>query len=158
MTPIDEDNILFLGGPDPTFGNRKGMTVSKIESGKNQGEIRIAIWTFIHVPGTGGYITPRKGGISLTTAEFCNLMENGNWANDKIQNLRQENLNTLIEAIEKVEDIEELQRKLDAAKRALSPSTGPANACPAAQGKPSTSAIHIQGKVAKPPRRKGSHQ
>ena len=119
MQPIPEENILFLNDPDPIFGNRKGITVSKLDTPQHQGEIRIAIWTFISVP--GGFITPRKGGISLTQHEFTRLIEKESWAKQRIKNLKQEELGALIDNLEKVEEIDEIQKRLDTARRSLAP-------------------------------------
>ena len=118
MVPIDEDKILFLNEPDPPLGYRKGVTVTRIETFKNPGgEIRICIWTFCKL--AGGYITPKKGGISLTVDEYETLIEKSSWATRKIELLHTENLTSLIDKIHKVEDLEEIQKQVQAAKQAL---------------------------------------
>ena len=119
MTPLQEQDIFFLGDPDPTYGTRKGVNVSKLQSGRHQGEIRVNIWNFVKLSAETGYITPKKGGISLTVEEFNNLLRHSGWPTERIKQLRHENNHSLIEEIDNIQDFEELQKKLDAAKKSL---------------------------------------
>ena len=139
MTPIKEENILFLNDTDPLLNCRKGVTVSSLE---NRNEIRVSIWTFVR-KGNEGYITPRKGGISLTASEFELLTGNLPWITSRVRIKSQENIHRYIDAIDTIEDLNLLKRKLEAVEKNIA-GTNPARppkqlkrrAPPAAQGAP----------------------
>ena len=133
MVPIAEEDILFLSEPpDDPLATRKGVTVSRIETYRNPaGEIRVAIWTFMKL--AGGYITPKKGGISLTLEEYQRLMHNTAWTDTRVQNIRQEGYNNIVEGIENMDDLEALEKKVQDAKKLLAK-----EACPAACNSNST--------------------
>ena len=125
MVPIPEENILFLGDADPVGNNnnKKGVTVSTLDSNN---QVRVSIWSFVK-KGTEGYITPRRGGISLTTTEFGSLKSNLAWINAQIRIQEEANVNKYIDSLETVEDIQTLKRRLaDAEKNLAAAPTRPA--------------------------------
>ena len=109
MVPIPEEDIRFLGDVDPMGNSKKGVTVSTLDSNN---QVRVSIWTFVK-KGAEGYITPRRGGISLTTAEFGYLKTNLAWINAQIRMQEQVNVNKYIDSLETVEDIQTLKRRLE---------------------------------------------
>ena len=115
MVPIKEEEILFLSDTDPLLNWRKGVTVSSLEQ---RNEVRVSIWTFIK-KGADGYITPRKGGISLSTREFETLSANLPWVSTQVRLKGQESVHRFIEGLESVEDINLLKRKLENAEKNL---------------------------------------
>ena len=115
MVPIKEEDILFLSDTDPLLNWRKGVTISSLEQ---RNEVRIAIWTFIK-KGSDGYITPRKGGISLSTKEFETLCDNLPWVCSQVRLKGQESVHRFIDALDSVEAINLLKRKLENAEKNL---------------------------------------
>jgi hypothetical protein len=112
MKPLTEEEIVtFLSEIDPKFNNRKGVIVSKLKVGEKSEETRIAIWQMVRVE--EGYITCKKGGISLKVAEFKELVSKIGEIQKKIAEIEQTEEDQFLSKVDNPEDFRRLKAKLE---------------------------------------------
>lgn len=113
MTPIPEDEIVFIGDVDK-YGNKKGVTVAQFRT-----DIRISLWYFVKKD--EGYITPQRRGISLTSGEYNNLKGSFPEIDSKIAQLSASAIDSFLCGVKSKSELEALRRKLDDVEKGMGP-------------------------------------
>lgn len=134
MKPLSEEEVTaFLGEVDPKYNNRKGVTVSRIKIGDNREETRVAIWNMVKVD--NGYITCKKGGVSLNVEEFRNLVKSIPSIEQKVEESEDSVIEELFDKIKSPEAFLKLKRKYDSIKNQFEEGEGESSGFGRGKGK-----------------------